>query len=274
MPRRLEAADTPKEYDMSNVPGTPSWVDLASPDLEASRTFYEELFGWQGNVAPEPEAGGYTLFTLDGKAVAGAGSIMDPGQPPAWTTYVATDDADGVAARVETAGGKVLAAPMDVLDYGRMAIFADQAGAVFAVWQAKQMGGGEVFNVPGALTWNELTTRDAAGSKEFYPAVLGWTPNDLDMGDMGTYTDWMLGSKRIAGMMPMVGDMWPAELPNHWMIYFAVADTDEAADKVRAMGGAVPVPPTDIPPGRFAVVSDPHGAHFSIIKLNPGAAPS
>jgi uncharacterized protein len=192
---------------------------------------------------------------------------MDPGQPPVWTTYVATDDADAVAARVEEAGGKVLAAPMDVMSYGRMAVFTDQAGAVFAVWQADQMGGGEVFNIPGALAWNELTTRDADGSKEFYPAVFGWKTKDIDMGDAGTYTEWMLDSKRIGGMMPMVGDMWPADLPSHWMIYFAVADTDAAAAKVSELGGSVPVPPTDIPPGRFAVVADPHGAHFSIITL-------
>ena len=254
---------------MTNAPGTPSWVDLASPDLEAARKFYAELFGWESSVASEPEAGGYTIFTLNGKAVAGAGPIMDSAQPPVWTTYVATDDANAVAARVDKAGGKVLVAPMDVMKYGRMAIFADQAGAVFAVWQANEMGGGEVFNVPGALSWNELTTRDAEGSKDFYPAVFGWTPKDTDMGDMGTYTEWMLGSKSIGGMMPMVGDMWPAEIPSHWMVYFAVADTDAAAAKVTELGGSVPVSPTDIPPGRFAVVADPHGAHFSIIKPNP-----
>src|SRR5262245_56170698 len=124
---------------MSNAPGTPSWVDLAAPDLEAARKFYAELFGWQPNVSTEPEAGGYTIFTKDGKSVAGVGPIMAPGQPSVWTTYVATDDADEIAERVGQAGGQVLMAPMDVMAYGRMGIFADQSGAVFGVWQAGEM---------------------------------------------------------------------------------------------------------------------------------------
>jgi uncharacterized protein len=64
-----------------------------------------------------------------------------------------------------------------------------------------------------------------------------------------------------------VGDMWPAELPNHWMVYFAVTDTDAVAARCTELGGQVPVPPTDIPVGRFAVLNDPQGGHFSIIRL-------
>ena len=256
---------------MTMAAGTPSWVDLGSPDLEATRKFYGELFGWQATVSEEPETGGYTMFTKDGKVVAGAGVLMGDDQPPAWTTYVATDDADKIAERVETHGGKVLVPPMDVVSYGRMAVFADPAGAVFAVWQAGTMGGGELFNVPGTLTWNELTTRDDEGAKSFYSEVFGWTAQDSQMGPV-TYTEWRLGEKSIAGMMPMVGEQWPADMPSHWMVYFAVDDTDASAARATALGGTVAVQPTDIPPGRFAVISDPHGAFFTIIRSSP--APS
>src|SRR5512142_1648915 len=91
----------------TTTPGTPNWVDLASPDVGRSTTFYSGLFGWDAEVQPEPEAGGYTMFRLNGKAVAGVGPIMMEGQPAAWTTYVATDDADDTTDRVTQAGGTV-----------------------------------------------------------------------------------------------------------------------------------------------------------------------
>jgi predicted enzyme related to lactoylglutathione lyase len=254
----------------ATTPGTPNWVDLGSPDVEASKRFYGDLFGWEAITSTEPEAMGYSNFTKNGRQVAGVGPLQSPEQPPVWTTYVATADADATAARVEAAGGKVVMAPMDVMRYGRMAIFTDSAGAAFGAWQAGEHGGAEVFNEPGSLTWNELTTRDPDGSKVFYSGVFAWDPQDAEFGDTGvTYTTWRLGGAPVGGMMPMVGEAWPPDLPNHWMVYFAVDDVDATAAKAAELGGAVSVPPTDIGPGRFAVLSDPAGASFSIIKLDP-----
>jgi hypothetical protein len=248
--------------------GAPSWVDLASPDVDSARRFYEQLFGWTSRVATEPEAGGYTTFSKDGKAVAAVGPILGEGQPPVWTTYFASDDAEATTRRVESAGGKVLMAPMEVMRYGRMAVYLDPAGAAFAVWQANEMEGAEVVGVPGSLSWNELTTRDPEGSKAFYSAVLGWGVRDVAYEGV-TYTVWEVGGKPAAGMMPMIGDMWPEDLPAHWMVYFEVDDTDASAAKTQQLGGTVSVPPTDIQAGRFAVLGDPQGAFFSIIKSDP-----
>ncbi|MGH3990819.1 MAG: VOC family protein, partial [Pseudonocardiaceae bacterium] len=74
--------------------------------------------------------------------------------------------------------------------------------------------------------------------------------------------------RKIAGMLQM-DDRWPADVPSHWMAYFAVEDTDAVAARAQELGATILVPPTDIPPGRFAVLNDPHGAAFSIITLNP-----
>lgn len=252
---------------MANVaPGTPHWVDLGSPDPEASRRFYGELFGWTADVSTDPQFGGYATCRKDGKAVAGIGGKMSQDQPTVWSTYVATDDANATAAKVEENGGKVVAPPFDIGDFGRMAVFADPAGAFFAVWQAGTMTGGELFNVPGSVSWNELTTRDPDGAKAFYGAVFGWQPKDMPSGDV-TYTMWELGGRQIGGMMPMTGDAWAPEIPPHWMVYFAVEDADAAAAKATELGGQVQVPPTDIPVGRFAVLTDPHGAVFSVLTL-------
>lgn len=247
------------------APGVPGWIDLGSPDLEATRAFYTDMFGWTAQTGG-PEFGGYTIFQLGDEPVAGAGPLFAEGQPTMWSTYVVTDSADDVAAKVEANGGKVLMAPGDVGENGRMAVFMDPGGAAFSVWQPGAMPGATVFNVPGALCWNELMTRDPAGAKSFYEAVFGWSHQDGPAGDT-TYTTWMRDGAPVGGMMPMEGDMWPSELPAHWMVYFAVEDTDAAAAKCVELGGSVAVPPTDIPQGRFAVLNDQHGAAFSVIKM-------
>ena len=249
------------------TPGTPNWVDLGTADLFDATRFYTGLFGWAADISMEPEAGGYTTFTMDGYAVAGAGPLYDATQPTAWSTYIATTDADAVAARVDAAGGKVLVAPFDVLDQGRMAAFVDQAGAPFSIWQPMRMPGAELFDAPGALTWNELTTRDVPGSKAFYGDVFGWSARDSSIGGV-PYVAWELHGEPVAGMMPMTGDGWPVDLPPHWMVYFAVDDCDAAAHRAIALGGEVQVPPTDFPMGRFAVIEDPQGGTFSILVGN------
>ena len=245
------------------TPGMPNWVDLATADLDDAKRFYATLFGWSADVSGD-EYGGYTTFRLNGRAVAGAGPLFGEGQPTAWSTYIATDDSDAVAARVDAAGGKVLVAPFDVGDQGRMAAFLDQAGAPFSVWQPGTTLGAEIFDVPGALTWNELTTRDIEGSATFYGEVFGWLARDSSVGDI-PYVTFELDGETIAGLQPMVGGQWPDDLPPHWMVYFAVTDCDRTAQDAYALGGQVVGPPTSIAIGRYAVIEDPQGGRFSIL---------
>ena len=251
-------------------PGTPSWVDLGTPDPNDASRFYSGLFGWSITEGP-PEAGGYRMCLLDGKPVAGLGPQMNTDMPPWWTTYISVADADETAAAIKADGGSVMMDPFDVLDVGRMAVAADPAGAVFSIWQPRLHAGAGIVNEPNTMCWNELTTREPQHSIEFYGAVFGWTDKLLPMPGVD-YTEFHIGDRGVAGMMPMEGDAWPAEIPNHWMVYFAVDNCDAAATLVEELGGKVVVPPTDVPPGRFAVLNDPQGAVFSVITLRPPAA--
>jgi len=246
-------------------PGTPSWVDIGVPDMDAAVAFYGALFGWTFTEGSE-ETGGYRQALLGGKRIAGFGPKMDPG-PPYWATYVATASADDTAAKVVAAGGKVIVDPMDVLDFGRMAVFTDDTGTFFSVWQAGSHPGAELVNEPGAITWNELNTRNADEAKAFYGAVFGWTSETAES-PMMTYTQWYLDGDVIGGMMHM-GPQFPPEVPNNWLVYFAVEDTDAAVGQVADLGGSVLMQPMDIDAGRFAVVADPAGAPFAVIKLAP-----
>jgi uncharacterized protein len=256
----------------SYEPGTPCWVDLGSPDLDASVRFYNALFGWEAPKSENVEqTGGYRRATKNGADVAGMMPLMQEGQPPAWSSYVAVADADATAAAVKEAGGSVIAEPMDVMDLGRMAVFADPTGAVFGIWQPGTFPGAARVNEPGALSWNELGTRDPDAAKAFYAAVFGWGFRDNDMGEMGTYTEWLNGEASIGGMMDVSGRL-PDEIPAHWLVYFAVENTDAALETVKSSGGGVSFGPIDVPAGRFAIVTDPHGAAFAVIQMPDEAA--
>jgi uncharacterized protein len=249
-------------------PGTPSWVDLGSPDPDGSQRFYGGLFGWTTHPAGDTDETPYRMFRLDGKLVAGLDPIAGERFPPTWTTYVSVDDVDTTAANAREAGGRVTLEPFGVFDAGRMAVLRDPADAFFAIWQPGKHRGAELVNEPSTLCWNELATRDIDTARDFYRAVFGWgcETNPFE----GTvYTEWKLGDHSVGGMIQMT-DEWPDDLPAHWMTYFAVDDTDATAEKTEELGGEVSVPPTDIPPGRFAVLEDPHGAVFSVIEMAEG----
>lgn len=249
--------------------GTPSWVDISTPDLEGAIAFYSGLFGWDVEIGP-PEMARYSMASIDGKPVAGLADQQQPG-PASWASYVSVDDVDDIAARVEKAGGTVVVPPMEIPEAGRMLITQDVAGAFVSFWQPAQHIGAELVNEPGTLCWNELRTRAAQESIAFYGDVLGWT-TVLSEDDDPPYYEWQNGDHTVGGLAPMVGDESPAEVPNHWRVYFAVEDTDASAALGAELGGVVVVPPTDIPTvGRFALLDDPQGAPFAIISLAQAA---
>ena len=249
--------------------GVPSWVDLGTSDIGKAIEFYSGLFGWQIEQGP-PEAGGYSIALLRGRPVAGLGPQMNPG-PPYWTTYVNVDSADDVVAKAKANGGKVLMEPMDVMDVGRMAIFADPIGAVIAVWQAGNHPGAGIVNEANSYSWSELVTTDTETSKQFYSAVFGWGSETHGEGGPMAYTEWKIAGRSVGGMMKKP-PMMPAEVPPHWGVYFTVDGTEAAMDKVKELGGQVLMGPMDVEPGKFAVVADPQGAVFNIITLSPQRA--
>jgi predicted enzyme related to lactoylglutathione lyase len=250
----------------SYASGTPSWVDLQTTDQNAAKQFYGELFGWSYSDQPVDDAGTvYSMATLRGHDVGAISPLGDQaaqGVPPHWNSYVSVDDLDATVAKVAPAGGTVIAPPFDIFDAGRMAVIQDPTGAIFELWQAKEHIGAGLVNEPGTFTWSELITPDTAKAAAFYNALLGW--GTATQGGENPYTEFQLDGQTIAGGMnpPMPG------IPPMWGIYFAVADTDATVEKAKSLGGSVIAEPMDIEPGRFAVLADPQGAMFSVIKTN------
>jgi len=244
--------------------GTPCWIDLGVPDIPKAIRFYSAQFGW--DVPPgAAEFGGYSVASLGGRMVAGIGPAMGPDAPPTWTTYLAVDDADAVAARIKGAGGHLLADPMDVMDLGRMAIAADPAGAQFGIWQGRKHTGAQVANVPSTMTWNEQMSHDFDAAKAFYGAVFGYEFQDMS-GDGFQYATLDLHGHTVGGIGAFAPGV-PAATPGSWTVYFGVADTDAAVAAATAHGGSLVHAPTDTPYGRMAMVTDDQGAGFSLLSV-------
>jgi predicted enzyme related to lactoylglutathione lyase len=156
--------------------------------------------------------------------------------------------------------------PMDVMTAGRMAVIADAAGgAVFGIWQAGEHRGAQVVNQDGALSWNELGTRDPEAAQRFYADVFGWTATPIEFEGQVVYFSWQLDGRTIGGMLPM-GDQFPAEVPPNWLAYFGAADLDAAAAEIERLGGRVLMPRREVPAGAFAVFADSQGAAFACVQ--------
>ena len=273
------------------IPGVPCWIDTSQPDPEAAVDFYSGLFGWEfEDVMPAGSEGEYFIGKLGGRMAAAVGSIPEAApQMAMWNTYIWVDSADDTASKVADAGGTTLMEPFDVMDAGRMAVFADPEGAVFCVWQAKENKGAQVVNEAGSLNFNGLNTRDVEGAKRFYGSVFGWQTLALgggaEMWTLPGYGDHLEESnpdlrKQMAeggaptGFEDVVASINPLsddqpDVPAHWNVTFAVDDADATAAKATELGGKVMVPPFDAPWVRMTVLADPQGASFIASKFVP-----
>ena len=249
--------------------GTPCWTDVTSTDLPRAVEFYTALFGWDAEVAEEPEAGGYTMFKLDGKNVAAGSPPQQEGIPSHWTTYLASDDVDATAAKVREAGGTVLVDPFDVFDAGRMTIAQDPTGAIFGVWQAGRHIGAELANDPGTMNWNECQTRDPEAAGRFYEAVFGVDVKAFPTAEgRPPYHVIHVDGRGVAGIFGLDENM--RDVPPNWGTVFAVANADETVAKAQELGGVALMPGMDLPEiGRLAVLQDPTGAVFQVLQPPP-----
>jgi uncharacterized protein len=252
-------------------PGCFCWPELATPDAARAKAFYAGLFGW--NAVDVPSSGGtYTLLQLRGLDVAALRALSDREKaeavPSHFLTYISTSSADASAAKASELGGKVLFGPFNVEGIGRMAVVLDPGGVVFALWEARGHIGARIVGEENALCWTELVTRDSDGAKAFYSGLFGWTWKVSDTAT-AKYFEILRQNQPIGGMLPMEGDGW-GDAPSHWMPYFMVSDCDAAVSKAAALGGGAIVPAMDIPNvGRFAILRDDQGAHFSVIAMAP-----
>jgi uncharacterized protein len=273
------------------IPGVPCWADTGQPDPEAAVAFYSGVFGWEfEEMMPPGSEGKYFVARLRGGDVAAVGSLPEAApQTAAWNTYVWVESADETAGKVRDAGGTAMMEPFDVMDAGRMALFADPEGAAFCVWQANKHKGAQIVNEPGSLNFNDLNTRDVEGAKAFYGAVFGWETlaleggfqmwtlpgygdhleeSDPDIRKRNAELDAPVGFEDVVASLAPIPEDQP-DVPPHWGVTFAVDDADAVAAKTTELGGTVIVPPLDAPWVRMTLIADPQGATFTASKFVP-----
>ncbi len=248
-------------------PGTFSWIDLMTPDAGAAKSFYQALCGWDFVDNPTDQGGVYTQFTLRDQPVAGMGEMSDEmkasGLPATWNSYVTVQDVDATAARAAELGATITLPPMQVMDAGRMSIFADPTGAYLSLWEPGVHLGAGIVNEPVSLTWNELSTNDTAAASTFYRELFGWS---IEVANEDGYLLIQNAGRANGGILELGADR--SEVPPHWAAYLAVEDCDASIAKATDLGAQVHMPPLDIPQGRFGVIGDPQGAVITLMRVD------
>lgn len=238
------------------------WAELATTDQEGAKKFYTSLFGWHANDQPMGPDQFYTMLELKGKTAAALYSQDEAqrkfGVPPHWNVYVAVDNADASAKKISELGGKFMAEPFDVMEFGRMAVATDPEGAMFSIWEAKKHIGASIHDEINAFCWYEVAVNDTDKAQKFYEGLFGWkgavSPD---------YTEWVLGEAHIGGMMKIQPEWGP--VPPHWTPCVMVADVDAAMEKATSLGAKTTMPAINIGEmGRYAIFEDPQGAKLSI----------
>jgi uncharacterized protein len=257
-----EKGEEPVGKRESYEPGTFSWVDLSTPDGEGAKAFYGGLFGWEFRDDEIPGGGVYTMCLNEGDEVA---AIVQQDEDPAhWNNYVSVESADDTAKKARDLGANLIEDPFDVMDSGRMAVFADPGGAMLCVWEPRNHIGAGRVNDLGCMGWNDLQTRDSEAAGEFYRALFGWEPEPIYVDGQLVYTSIKNAGRQNGGYMPVSEDR--GEAPSFWLPYFSVSSCDETVDKAKGAGATLFAGPMEVPAGRFAVLGDPHGAAFAVFE--------
>ena len=210
------------------APGTPSWIDVTAPDLDAAAAFYGGLFGWEAEETSRPEeSGGYRMFTLRGREVAGLGPLQDGGPPPMWTTYVTVADADATARRRPPTAARSSCRRSTCSTSAAWPSSPIRRAPSSASGSRRAHPGARIVNEPGSLIWNELAVRETGPEISFYEAVFGWGHETARSAASSTRPgrSTRRRARPVAGMIRM-DENWPAEVPPHWLVYLAVADVD------------------------------------------------
>ncbi len=228
--------------------GVPCWVDVQLPDVEAGKRFYGELFGWAFRAVH----GSSVHAFLDGRPVAELAPKPDGRMPTVWTVHFAAPDITALTERIRAGGGQIIAPPAPVGALGATALAADPEGAVFGLWQPGTHPGFGRRHAPGSFAWAQLYARDVSVAESFYGNL---------------FRDALFGP----GATPDFGraalsEVFPPEMPPHFLVHFGVTDFAGALRTVQRLGGRVQALPFGASYGRVAVVSDDQGASFALLQ--------
>lgn len=255
---------------MASPRGKFIWYDVMTSDPKAGAAFYSHVVGWSAQEFPMANGTSYTVFSQGPVMIGGLMGIPDDmkamGAKPCWSGYIAVDDVDEEAARIAAAGGAIHKPPEDIPNVGRFAVAADPGGAVFLIFKPNtdETPTAVAPMAVGHVGWHELYAGNLEREFAFYAGLFGWTKaRAMDMGAMGTYQTVAMAGVESGAMMKR-----PPQVPvTCWNYYIVVDSVAAAIGRITERGGAVTMPPTEVPGGAWIVQGrDPQGAPFALIS--------
>lgn len=256
-------ASTSEEHHVGKL----IFVELATPDVEAAKQFYAELFGWTFRDIHQHGVK-YAEAFLHGRLVAALIQKRLPGKPQqlwSWLSFFAVRDVEEAKTQALKQGGKLLIEPHDVAGRGEQAVFTDPQGAVFAVLASDAGDQADLLALPGEWIWSSLITTQPEKAAAFYQSLF-----DYEVFDLATTADTqhlLLASGDYARASVNSLPSATPQIQPHWLNYIRVDDAVKMSAKLVALGGRVLVQPrVDRHGGMIAVVADPFGAPFGLLE--------
>ncbi len=240
----------------TTLPGKVVWHDLVTPDLEKSRNFYGELFGWRF----EELSDGYLLARNEGRPVAGLARLDGTQHTGHWLPLLSVTDIVQAQETTLAADGKVVLKAFQLKGRGEVAVLKDPEGAAFGVLQSSH--GDPEDQVPALNTWmwNEIWTDNVAGAAAYYDKLFGYELGSARIGNV-TYAYLKRDGKPRVGLLTKPDP----EIGNTWLCYLRVADVAAVTAEAKALGGTVLMAPNSkVRNGSVAILADPTGAGFVV----------
>jgi uncharacterized protein len=266
--------DTPATHESQTSPqGAFIWYELMTANPEGAKTFYDAVVGW--NIGEGvTDYGGYRMIgRSDGGFAGGVLPLTDEmqqhGARPIWLGYINVADVDEAVSSIGQAGGKAMMPAMDIPNVGRIAMVADPQGAPFYVMKPIPPEGDEnkvsdVFSPDAGqrVGWNELSTSDPVGARQFYGEQFGWGSDEfMDMGEIGEYRFLEQGGTRIGALCGVMQGQQPK-----WRYYIRVPSISAAKATAEQKGGTIHMGPHQVPTGDWILIgTDPQGAEFALV---------
>jgi uncharacterized protein len=244
-----------------------SWYELMTSDTDAAAKFYGAVVGWTTQPFPDPSMP-YTLWVLPTGMAGGLTTVPEEakamGVPPHWVGTITVASVDDTVTSAVGLGATVLMKATTMPNVGRFAILRDPTGAAFSVLTpASPTDSVADASEVGRVAWHELWSTDPDAAWTFYSTLFGWVETGtMDMGSGGTYRMYGRAGEASLGGIAKKEPMMPSSA---WLFYVHVESVDDAANRLRELGGTVVMGPMDVPGGgRVLIGMDPQGAAFAL----------
>jgi predicted enzyme related to lactoylglutathione lyase len=253
------------EHDSGRV----VWHDLITTTPDASRRFYEELFGWTFE-SPEIDLGfggtdSYMLIRHDGRLIGGmvdANSMNAETNISQWITVMSVDDINTAVSNLEKGGGTILTPPTVLASRGTLAVVHDPSGAIFAMVQTIAGDPPPAERLANDFLWDELWTIDVEDHTQFYSFVFGYEKEDRELG--ASAKTYRVLNQQGAPQVGIMANPFPGERPV-WVNYLRVDDPAAITARVEELGGSILLPTQDRDiGGKVALIAGPSGAGIAL----------